>query len=134
MVGFNCCQLARAGQWLAVPFNKGGTLVDPGVALLLHVFFLLAEAKLGSGLVPAAFAFVSFFFGAGKLTGLPEELSSGFCLFCVYRFDCNVVQFFNFHQFFFIHVGEAGNLALGSICIVDQLQANGLLNGLTERG
>jgi hypothetical protein len=134
LVVFNCCQLARARKWLAVPVDTGGILVDPGEALWLHVSFLLAEATLGGGLVSTAFAFASFSFGAGKLTGWRKGLSSGFGSFCVNHIDCNVVQVFNFHQLLVVHVSEAGNLALGSICIVDQLQAPGLLNGLTEHG
>jgi hypothetical protein len=99
------------------------------------VSFLVAEATLHSRLVSAAFAFASFSFGAGELTWSPEGLSSGFGSFHVDRLDCNVVKILDFNQVLIIHVGEAGNLALGcSVCLFGQLQAHGLLNGLTERG
>jgi hypothetical protein len=117
-----------------VPVDTGGVLVDPGVAFLLHVSFLLAEATLGGRSVSAAFAFASFSFGDGKLTGSPEGLSSGFGSFHVDSLNCNVIQILDFNQVLVIHVGEAGNLALGSVCFLDQLQAHGLLNGLTEHG
>jgi hypothetical protein len=58
-----------------------GVLVDPGVALLLHVSFFQAQATLRGGLVSAAFAFASFSFGAGKMTGSPKGLSSRFDTF-----------------------------------------------------
>jgi hypothetical protein len=65
---------------------------------LLHVSFFLAQTTLRGGLVSAAFAFASFSFGAGKLTGLPEGLSSGFGTFQVDRLDCNVVKILDFNQ------------------------------------
>ncbi len=87
-----------AGYWLAVPVDTGGILVDPGVALLLHVSLFLAEATLWVGLVSAAFTFASFSSGAVELTGSPEGLSSGFGTFQVDCLDCNIVKILNFNQ------------------------------------
>jgi hypothetical protein len=61
--------------------DTGGVLVDPGVALLLQVSLLVAVAALDSRLVSASFAFASFSFGAGKMTGSPKGLSSRFDTF-----------------------------------------------------
>ncbi len=78
---------------------------------MLHVSFLLAEATLGGRSVSAAFAFASFSFGAGELTGSPEGLSSGFSSFHVDRLNCKVIQILDFNQVLIIYVGETSNLS-----------------------
>jgi hypothetical protein len=90
----NCGQLACVAKWFAIPVDTGGILVDPGVTLLLQVSLPVAVTALDGGHVPAGFAFTSFSFGAGKLTGSPEGLYSGFCSSGIDHFDHEFIQVF----------------------------------------